>query len=129
MLFLGHRFIPSEPLYHINEIEDIPKTPPNSIVYFPFEEKNLDIIQHCQVNAIRFSLEVKTIEELLYAASFRAQFVLTRKKLAKQFQEIVENYLLEMKVIAHIQSETEIEEMALLGIDGVVFPSGIVKIS
>jgi len=129
MIFIGHRFLPSSSLYHIDEIEDILKTPSGSTVYLLFSENNLDIIEHLRLNHIPFALEVQNITELLYSATLGAKYVLSHKENAKELQGIIEEYLFDLKLLIHIHNEEEIEEMALLGIDGVVFPSGIVKVA
>jgi len=129
LLLFGHRFIPYEKLYHILDTDAIIHTPPNSILYLEFSEKNLDIINFLQENKIRFALRVLNINELIYAAALDASYILVEKELAKTAQSIAENYLFDAKILVHIQEEREIEEMALLGIDGVLFSNAIVKIS
>ena len=129
MLLFGHRFIKSDEFFHIFDIESIEKTPPSSKIYLDFSEKNLDIISHLQINQIPFALGIKNVTELIYAASLSASYIMLDKELAKTAQSIAENYLFDTKILVHISQEDAIEEMALLGIDGVVFPEAIVKIS
>ena len=128
MLVFGHRFLKNEDLFHISDIDDIYKTPPNSIVYLEFSEKNLDIIEYLQKNDIRFALEVDNIKNLIYGYNFDASYFCVKKEFAKTAQSIAENYLFDSKILVHIQDEEELEEMALLGIDGVLFPTAIVKV-
>jgi len=129
MLLFGHRFIKNDEFFHIFDIESIEKTPPSSKIYLDFSEKNLDIITYLQTNQIIFALGIKNITELIYAAALGASYILLDKELAKTAQSIAENYLFDAKILVHIKEENAIEEMALLGIDGVVFPEAIVKIS
>jgi hypothetical protein len=129
MLLFGHNFIPSDEFFHIFDIESIEKTPPSSKIYLEFSEKNLDIIEHLALNQIAFALEIKSITELIYAAALGASYIALHPKLAKTAQSIAENYLFDAKILVHITKESEIEEMALLGIDGVIFPEAIVKVS
>jgi len=129
MLLFGHRFIKSDLFYHIFDIDAIQKTPPSSTLYLEFNEKNLDIIEYLRLNKIDFALGVRTIKELIYAAALDASFIMLSKELAKTAQSIAETYLFDAKLLVHIESEDEIEEMALLGIDGVVFPEAVVKVS
>jgi len=129
MLFFGHRFIKSSCFYHIFDIDMIAKTPPSSQLYLEFSEKNLDIINHLRLNNISFALHVRSTTELLYASALGADYIVVEKKEAKTAQNIAENYLFDAKIVVHITDEEEIEEMALLGIDGVIFPEAIVKIS
>jgi len=129
MLLFGHRFIANDEFFHVFDIESIEKTPPSSKIYLDFSEKNLDIITYLQTNQIIFALGIKNITELIYAASLGASYIMLDKELAKTAQSIAENYLFDAKILVHIREENAIEEMTLLGIDGVIFPEAIVKIS
>ncbi|UCN00679.1 hypothetical protein LCX93_01840 [Sulfurimonas sp. SWIR-19] len=129
MLLFGHRFIKSEKFYHVSDTDAIVQTPPASIIYLEFEEKNLDIIEYLNQNSIKFALKVQDVTELIYASALGAGYIHVEQKLAKTAQKIAENYLFDAKILVHIENEDEIEEMALLGIDGVVFTEAIVKIA
>jgi len=129
MLLFGHRFVASEKFYHILDTDALVHTPPNSTVYIVFEEGNLDIIAYLTRNNIPFALEIATIEELIYAAALHASYIFVPKELAKTAQNIAENYLFDAKIIVHITSEEEITTMALSGVDGVAFPSAVIKIN
>jgi hypothetical protein len=127
MLLFGHRFIPSDAFYHISSIDCIKRTPPSSTVCFKFSEENLDIIEHANANLVPIALRVSTITELIYASSLNAKYAFVTSKMAKTAQNIAENYLFDMKIIVLIEEEEEIEELALLGVDGVVFANAIIK--
>ena len=129
MLIFGHKFIPSESLYHIIDIDSITHTPPSSTLYVKFSEENLDIIEHLNVNKIEFALDVKNITELIYASALGAKYILLSREMAKTAQNIAENYLFDAKILAHIRDNDEIEELALLGVDGVIFSNAIIKIN
>ena len=129
MLLFGHRFIKSEVFYHIFDIESIKKTPSSSCIYLEFSEENLDIIEHLRLNHTPFALGVTNINELIYAANLEANYIMVSNSFAKSAQNIAENYLFDSKILAHIKKEAEIEEMALLGIDGIYFAEAIVKVS
>lgn len=129
MLLFGHRFIPNETLYAISESEDIAHTPPNATLYMKFEESNLDLIEYANANALSFALGIKNTTELIYASALGAKYIILKKELAKTAQKIAESYLFDAKIVARIEDEDEIEEMAILGIDGVLFASAIVKVN
>ncbi len=129
MLFFGHRFLKSQKFYHVFDIDTITTTPPSSTIYIEFEESNLDIISYLDENAIKFALKVKNITETVYASSLNAAYIVVEPSLAKTAQKIAENYLFDAKILAHIEDEDEIEEFALLGIDGVIFPSAVVRVT
>ena len=129
MLIFGHRFIPSDSLYHISNIEDISHTPPSSTIYLAFEECNLDIITHANENDVNMALLVKDISQLMYASSLNARYIIVEKEMAKTAQNIAESYLFDAKILVRIENENEIEEIALLGIDGVLLSNAVVKIT
>ena len=129
MLLFGHRFIKSENFYHISSIDAISKTPPSSKVFLEFSEENLDIINHLNENSVEFVLSVSNITELIYASSLNASYILVQKELAKSAQNIAESYLFDAKILVSLESEEEIEEMALLNLDGVLFSNAIIKIN
>jgi len=128
MLFFGHRFIESEKFYHVFDIDTIIQTPPSSTIYVEFDEENLDIINYLKENKINFALKVKNITELMYASALGASYIHVEQELAKTAQKIAENYLFDAKILVHLEDEDKIEEMALLGVDGVIFTEAIVKI-
>jgi len=129
MLFFGHRFIQSQKFYHVFDIDTIATTPPSSIIYVEFNENNLDIITYLQENKILFALKVVNITEIIYASALGASYIVVKQNLAKTAQKIAENYLFDAKILAHIDSEDEIEELILLGLDGVICPSAVIKVS
>jgi len=129
MLLFGHRFIKSKEFFHISDIDSIEKTPPSSNIYLDFSEENLDIIEFLRLNKIIFGLNVKNTTELIYASSLDASFITVDKNLAKTAQNIAQNYLFDAKILVHIEEDDEIEEMALLGVDGVIFQEAIIKVN
>jgi len=129
MLLFGHRFIQNESFYHISNIDAISKTPNSSKVFLEFSEENLDIIKYLNANGVAFVLSVSTITELIYASSLKASYILVQKELAKSAQDIAESYLFDAKILVHLEKEDEIEEMALLNLDGALFSSAIIKIN
>lgn len=129
MLLFGHRFIQNESFYHITDIDAILKTPNSSKVFLEFSEDNLDIIDYLNANSVAFVLSVQNVTELIYASSLKASYILVQKELVKTAQEIAESYLFDAKILVHLEKEKEIEEMALLSIDGVLFSDAIIKIN
>ncbi len=129
MIFFGHRFIESENFYHISSIEAIQNTPSSSTLYIEFSETNLDIITHAFLNSMPTAIYVQNVTQLLYASSFNASFIVVEKELAKTAQNVAENYLFDAKILVLIEKEDEIEELALLGVDGVIFPNTVIKIN
>lgn len=129
MYIFGHRFIDSESFYHIQSIDAIENTPPSSTLYVEFSEENLDIIKYMQLNQLSFALGAEDITQIIYASSLGASYIFVPRSLAKNAQGLANNYLFDAKVLVHIEDEEEIEDLALLGVDGVIFSNAIIKIN
>jgi thiamine monophosphate synthase len=129
MLLFGHRFISSPRFYHIDDIDSIVHTPPNSLLFLTFHERNLDIIEHMRLNNLHFGLGCHSLTEVVYANALGAAYIIVDKVLAKDAQNAAENYLFDAKILVQSDSEEDIEEIAEQGIDGILFPEGVIKIS
>ena len=129
MIIFGHRFIESPSFYHIFDLDAIRCTPPSSIIYVDFDADDLDIITHARLNNVAMAITVSNILELIYASSLGAKYIVVSKKDAELAQSIAENYLFDAKILVFITQEKEIEELAILGIDGVLFADAIVRIN
>ncbi len=127
MIIFGHKFIESDSFYSVIDIDAIRCTPPSSTLYIKFDEKNLDIINHTKLNNISTAIIVSSKLELIYASALGAKYIVVPNSHAKDFQDIAENYLFDAKILVLIEHEKEIEELAVLGIDGVLFPGAIVR--
>ena len=129
MIFFGHRLIESENLYHVQSIDAISNTPASSIVFLNYHEDKLDVVKHGVVNGVRMALHVESISELMYGSALGCTYLTVNKSLAKTAQDLAQNYLFDAKILVHVESEDDIEELALLGVDGVVFSNAIIKIN
>ena len=129
MLLFGHSFIKSESFYHISSIDAVINTPPSSTLYLEFSEGNLDIISYLNANSISFALSVQNLTQLIYASALDAKYIIVEKDLASSAQSIAESYLFDAKLLVTIENDDEIEEFAIIGVDGVIYSSAIVKIN
>ena len=129
MLIYGHRFIDSDCFYHVPNIDAISNTPSSAVIYLEFSEDNLDIINHSTSNEVLLALGAQGVTEIIYASSLGASFIVVPKELAKTAQNIANNYLFDAKILVHINEESEIEELAILGVDGIIFSNAIIKIN
>ncbi|DAB32132.1 MAG TPA: hypothetical protein CFH79_05545 [Sulfurospirillum sp. UBA11407] len=126
MIILGHKFFENEKLYTISSFEQIKNTPTNSTLLLNFQENDiLNFIKDLKENSISFALEVQSIKELIFANNFGAKFILLEEFLAVDAQKIANEYLFDSKILVKINSEEEIEKLARLGIDGVIFNEAI----
>ncbi len=129
MLIFGHRFIDSKSFYHVPNIDAISNTPSNSTIYLDFSEDNLEIINYATSNEVILALGALNVTEVIYASALDASFIVVPKELAKIAQNIANNYLFDAKILVHISEEDEIEELTILGVDGVIFSNAIIKIN
>jgi len=134
MIIIGHRFIPSflkenGSFYHIPNIDAIKNTPPNSCIYLEYSEDNLETIKHLQNNNLCFCLKAEDITQIIYAANLGASFIHVDKDIAKTAQDLANNYLFDAKILVAIEDDDEIEELALLGVDGVLYSEAVIKIN
>jgi len=129
MIILGHRFIPGFKFFHISNIDAINNTPPNSSLFLEFDEDNLETIAYLQKNELCFCLEVRDVTQIIYASALGASYIIVEKELAKIAQDLANNYLFDAKILATIEDEKDIESLALIGIDGVLFSNAIIKIN
>ena len=127
MLIYGHRFIPSQSFYHVSDIDSISNTPPSSVVHIEFNEDNLDIINHANINQIPISLCAKNIRDIIYSSALEASFIIVHKELAEDAKNLANEYLYDAKILVLIEEENEIEELATVGVDGVIFSNAIIK--
>ena len=128
MLIFGHPRLPFEPLYHIDSIEAITTTPPNSTLLFDLTTANDDMVLHCRQNALPFALSVASVKDAIFAETLGARYIVLENTLARSVQKIAETYLFDAKILSRIEDEEEIEAMAYEGIDGVLLPEAVVKV-
>jgi len=129
MFIYGHRFIESENFYHVPNIDAIKNTPPSSAIFLEFSDENLDIINHANLNSITLCLGASTITQIIYASALNASYIVVPKELASSAQNIANNYLFDAKILVNAEDESEIEELALIGVDGIIFSNAIIKIN
>jgi len=127
MLLFGHPYIDFEPFYHIEEIDAIEQTPPNSQLFIRFSKENLDIIRHMQSNGLRFALEVSDVTEAVLAYNLDARYIIVNAELARSVQDVAENYLFDAKVLCRMSRESDLTEKIIEGIDGIIYPQAIIK--
>jgi len=129
MLFFGHRLIDNEHFYHISSIDAIGNTPPSSTIYVNFSEDNIDIIKHAVVNGVKVALHVEDVTSVVYGNALGVSYLILDKELAKTAQNLADTYLFDSKILVSIEDEKDIEELALLGVDGVICSNAIIKIN
>jgi hypothetical protein len=128
MLIFGHEYLKSERFYHISSTESIEHTPPNSLLFLEFDKRNLDIINHMQDNDLNFALEVSTLKEALFSEHLGSKYIICKNDIAKSIQDRAEHYLFDAKILCRIEDDSQIEVLAVEGIDGVIYGDAIIKV-
>lgn len=123
MLLFGHPYIDSPKFYRVSSIEDISQTPPNSIIYFENFESSIEIIKFAISNGVDIGVKVTTIKEAILCENLRVKYSISKPEVASKIQRVVDNYLFDLKNLAFIESEDEIEGLANNKIDGAIFLS------
>ena len=123
MQLIGHNLVPFTPLYKIESIEDISKTPSQSTVIIHFEE---ELIKHCQENGVPFALHVDTITQAIIGNAAGAMMLIANNKNAKEIQSLADHYLFDAKIALIVSDEKALQESVKLGIDTAILPKGIV---
>jgi hypothetical protein len=119
MKIFGHPWIEHEPLYKITNQAEIKETPPNTLL--KIDHFDIKLLKYCQQNNLAYMVSIGSIKEAIFANIYQAKYVHCSKSLAKEIMPIAQNYLFDTQVIATIDEEKEIEEMAKANVDGVWF--------
>ncbi|MDR2342090.1 MAG: hypothetical protein LBD84_03485 [Campylobacteraceae bacterium] len=143
MIIIGHDIIDFKPFCRVNNADEASKDLSGSIVIYKANEAvnipsgstlifkftdNQSLIKCCRKNGINFAVETESIKEALLANAAGASYiVVSGKDVAKNIQDLAENYLFDAKILLKIKTENEIEEAAKVGIDGVLFMKGIIN--
>jgi len=120
MILIGDKNIVCENINKINSIADISSTLPNTTVLYEFD---FEILRYAQENNLDSAIIVKDLKEVIYASTFTVKYIIVEKNIAKHAQDIVNNYMLDSKILIVISSDDEIVENALDEIDGVIYKS------
>lgn len=131
MKIFGHPWVESEKFYVVISTEDIQKTAPNSMVTIGSitESSMRELAHYCQLNKLRYSLEVKSIHEAIFANLMGATFAICDSSLAEELMPIAQNYLFDMQVLVYlddINNKSMIEQMAKVGVDGLIYTEAFV---
>ena len=123
MLIFGYDLIPSRPWCKVSTQKEITNTPSNTVILLGLN--SLDVATYCKEQNVDFALEVESIKEALIASALGASYLFCVQNVAKEIQAIANEYLWSAKVIVPIENEDELEIVARLGIDGVIFAQSI----
>ncbi len=121
MLIFGNAFIETPLFKKVESIEDISKTSPNDILYIPNFKAPFSLAKHCGTNSLEYAVKITSLKEALFANALGASYLVCEQELAKVVQNIADNYLWDLKVLAVISDDEELETTAKASIDGVIY--------
>jgi len=118
MILIGDKLIPFIDIFNISSIDEIKNTKANSFISFRYNES---LLTYSFENNLDYAVVISSIKEAIYANSLNAKYIICQKDLAKKIQKTADNYMFDSKVLAHIETSDEIEEIALNEIDGIIY--------
>ena len=118
MILIGDKLVPFEDIFLIKNIKDIENTKANSTVLFDFEE---EILTYCYKNELFCAVVVNSIKEPIYCNNLNVKYIISEKELSIELQKIADNYMYDSKILAIIDSNEELEQVAKLEIDGIIY--------
>lgn len=118
MILIGDKLVPFEDIFLIKNIKDIENTKANSTVLFDFDE---EILTYCYKNELFCAVVVNSIKEAIYCNNLNVKYIISEKELSIELQKIADNYMYDSKILAIIDSNEELEQVAKLEIDGIIY--------
>lgn len=118
MILIGDKLVPFEDIFLIKNIKDIENTKANSTVLFDFNE---EILIYCYKNELASAVIVNSIKEAIYCNNLNVKYIISEKELSIELQKIADNYMYDSKILAIIDSNEELEQVAKLEIDGIIY--------
>jgi len=119
MIILGHKDIESEKIFLVDKISDISETPANSTIFL--KSFNIEILKFAKKNSVSVAIEIQNISEAILSENLDVKYIISEIKLASQIQKIADNYMYDSKILTWIEKDGELEKVAELQIDGVIF--------
>jgi len=125
MLIIGHSEVEYKPFYFIKSVDDIAVTPPNSTVVFEYSKNTLELMKHCRQNSVNFALICDELKDVLLANANETSFIICDKLIAKDAQNLANEYMFDAKILLYSTDEGELLESAKDSIDGLIFENAI----
>ena len=118
MILVGDEHIKYNTIEKISNIDDIKSTKSNNTLLIDF---NFDIMKYCQKNGLNYIVKVSTIQEVIYANSLDAMFMVADQDIVIQAQQMANHYIFDTKILIAIDSSSDIEWVAFKEIDGAIY--------
>jgi len=125
MLIFGHPWIETPKFRKVFSIHEISDMASEEVILLEPLSDSIGLAQYCQKQHKNFAVTVNSVTEALFANALGSQYIICQHEDAAKIQPIAQEYLFDSKVLTLISSEKEIQKMAELSIDGVIFPDAI----
>lgn len=126
MLIIGDKELRSNlKLKEVLKESDLKKIDHGCVVLFDTISKRLEWTKFCVKNELEFAVIAKSLADVLYANIEGANYIVVSKQIAKDAQDLADNYMFDAKILQLIDTQDEIEEAAKNHIDGVMYRSCI----
>ena len=125
MIIIGHPWIESQSFRRVSSLSEIEASQPQEVLLLETLERSQPLAKYCHENKLSYAIEIASIKEAVFANALQASYLLCPKIQAKEIQGIAQEYLFDSRILVTIQSEEEIETLAMLGIDAVLFEKAI----
>lgn len=119
MIIIGHEMIRYEEFSQVFDIKDIESTA-NLVWFENLGDKGLEIARFCQDNEVEYALKIDNLTDLMLYGALGAKYVMIEGD-GVEYQRVANEYLLDTKILVLIDEVSQIEKIARLGIDGVIF--------
>jgi len=126
MILIGHPLITNEKVFRVKSKDEVEHSPSNSTIIFENIERSVEIAYFCNNNNIKYGVITTSIKDAIFANALSARYIIVHKDDAQKIQDVANEYLFESKILCIINDDDEIEEIAAMGIDGVIFEASTV---
>ena len=121
MIILNDNLFSDETFYFIETKNEIENSPHNSTIIFNYNDKELETYKFCKKNNIEYGVIISSIREFIFLINLNCKYVLCKNlELAKELQNLADNYLTETKIILICKNFDNIEIIAKNQIDGII---------
>jgi len=127
MLIFGHPWVDSPRFRKIFTVEEISQVASEEIILLEPLSDSITLVHDCRNNQRDFAVTVNSVTEALFANALGSSYIICQHEDAQKIQQIAQEYLFDTKVLTLTGSEKEIQKMAELSIDGVIFPAAIIQ--
>jgi len=125
MIIIGHPWITSVSFRKVFFQKEVQTSLVNEIIVLAPLAESHDLAMYCDRQTIPYALNVDSLKDAVFANALHAKYILCSIEDAKELQVTAQEYLFDTRILVKIEDESEIDAIAKLGIDGVIFLSAI----